>query len=89
MSRLGEVEYKRLLQEVDLMTHTEIDIKKIIDKRLKEIEERLQAEEKEKEHQDRRQTRSQAGTSREEPKADDGQTAGKQPKADDGQTAGK
>ena len=68
ITKLGEVEYKRLLQEVDLMTKEKVDIDKIINKRLKEIEERLQAEEKEKENQDRRQTRSQAGASSEEPK---------------------
>ena len=92
ISKLGEVEYKRLLREVDLMTKEQIDIDKIINKRLKEIEERLQAEEKEKENQDCRQTRSQAGTSSEEPKEGAQKrpkTAGKQPKTDDGQTAGK
>ena len=68
IAKLGEVEYKRLLQEVDLMTHERVDIDKIIGKRLKEIEERFQAEEKEKGNQERRQTRSQAGTSSEEPK---------------------
>ena len=67
IAKLGEVEYKRLLQEVDLMTHERVDIYKIIDKRLKEIEERFQVEEKEKENQERRQTRSQTGTSSEEP----------------------
>ena len=67
IAKLGEVEYKCLLQEVDLMTHERVNIYKIIDKRLKGIEERFQAEEKEKENQERRQTRSQAGTSSEEP----------------------
>ena len=73
ISKLGEVEYKRLLQEVDLMTKEKVDIDKIIDKRLKEIEERLQSEENR--NQDLMQTRSQAGTSSEEPK-----TAGKRPR---------
>ena len=45
ISKLGEVEYKCLLQEVDLMTKEKVDIDKIINKRLKEIEERLQSEE--------------------------------------------
>ena len=102
ISKLGEVEYKRLLQEVDLMTKEKVDIDKIIDKRLKEVEERLQSEENR--NQNLMQTRSQAGTSSEEPKVDDDQTAekhpktagkrprtaGKQPKpVDGGQTAGK
>ena len=82
ISKLGEVEYKRLLQEVDLMMKEKVDIDKIIDKRLKEIRERLQSEEDG--NQDRIQTRSQAGTFSEQPKVDDGQTAGKRPK-----TAGK
>ena len=29
----AEKEYKKLLQEVDLMTHTSVDIDKLIDKR--------------------------------------------------------
>ena len=62
IDKLGEKEYKKLLQEVDLMTHTPIDIKKIIDKRLKEIEECLAAERQlEEPEEERRVTRSQAG----------------------------
>ena len=61
ISKLGEKEYKKLLQEVDLMTHTAVDIDKLVDKRMKEIEERIVAEEQEKEVQEKQQTRSQYG----------------------------
>ena len=90
ISKLGEIEYKRLLQEVDLMTQEKVDIDKIIDKRLKEIEERLQSEENG--NQDLMQTRSQAGTSSKHPKTAGKRprTAGKQPKStDDDQTTDK
>ena len=49
IDKLGMDEYKKLLREVDLMTHTPVDINKIINKRMKEIEERLASEEAEKE----------------------------------------
>ena len=39
----------KLLQEVDQMTQTPVNIEELIDKRMKEIEERLAAEQQEKE----------------------------------------
>ena len=60
IDKLGEKEYMKLLQEVDLMTQTPVNIKELINKRMKEIEERLVAEEQEKEAAERRETRSQA-----------------------------
>ena len=70
LNKLGDIEYKKLLQEVDWMTHTSVDIHKLIDKRLKEIEERMEEERKKQEKADmenasRRVTRSTAGTSTE------------------------
>ena len=65
LNKLGDREYKKLLQEVDLMTHTSVDINKLIDKRVNEIQERMEAERKEEEAAQRRVTRSQAGTSAE------------------------
>ena len=43
VEKLGEQEYRKLLQEVDLMVHTPVDIDKIINKRVKEIEECMAA----------------------------------------------
>ena len=43
VEKLGEQEYRKLLQEVDLMTHTPVDMNKIINKRVNEIEERMAA----------------------------------------------
>ena len=59
INKLGEDEYRKLLQEIDLMTHTPANIEELINKRMKEIEERLAAEQQEKEASERRQTRSQ------------------------------
>ena len=59
INKLGEDEYRKLLQEIDLMTHMPANIEELINKRMKEIEERLVAEQQEKEHSERRQTRSQ------------------------------
>ena len=59
INKLGEDEYRKLLQEIDLMTHTPANIEELINKRMKEIEQRLAAEQQEKEGSERRQTRSQ------------------------------
>ena len=59
IDKLGEDEYRKLLQEIDLMTHTPANIQELINKRMKEIEKRLAAEQQEKEASERRQTRSQ------------------------------
>ena len=65
VEKLGEKEYRKLIQEVDFWTHTPIDMNKMINKRVKEIQERLDALRKEEEGSQRRTTRSQAGTSAE------------------------
>ena len=62
IEKLGEEEYKRLLQEIDRMTQTPVDIGQLIDKRMNELAERLEAEEKEKEEEEKRKTRP--GTSK-------------------------
>ena len=63
IEKLGEEEYKKLLEEIDRMTQTPVDMQELIDKRMKEIAERLEAEEKEKEVEEQRKTRP--GTSME------------------------
>ena len=62
IEKLGEEEYKRLLQEIDKMTQMPVDIEQLIDKRMNELAERLEAEEKEKEEEEKRKTRP--GTSK-------------------------
>ena len=60
IEKLGEEEYKKLLQEIDRMTQTPVDMQELINKRMKEIAERLEAEEKEVEEQ--RKTRPRTST---------------------------
>ena len=62
IEKLGEEEYKKLLQEIDRMTQTPVNMQELIDKRMKEISERLEAEEKEKVEEKRK---SRPGTSTE------------------------
>ena len=59
IEKLGEEEYKKLLQEIDKMTQTPVNMQELIDKRMKEISERLETEAKQTEMEQRRQTRSQ------------------------------
>ena len=59
IEKLGEEEYKKLLQEIDKMTQTPVNMQELIDKRMKEISERLETETKRTETEQRRQTRSQ------------------------------
>ena len=49
IEKLGDKEYKKLLQEIDQMTQTPVNIKELINKRMQEITERLEAEEQETE----------------------------------------
>ena len=65
IEKLGEEEYKRLLQEIDKMTQTPVNMQELIDKRMKEITERLEAEEKEKEEEEKRKGKDRPGTSTE------------------------
>ena len=61
INKLGEDEYRKLLQEIDLMTHTPANIEELINKQMKEIEKRVVAGQQEKEATERRQTRSKNG----------------------------
>ena len=63
VEKLGEKEYRKLIQEVDFWTYSPMDIDKMVDKRVREIQERLDALRQEEEASQRRTTRSQAGTS--------------------------
>ena len=63
IEKLGEEEYKKLLEEIDRMTQTPVDMNELINKRMKEIAERLEAEGKEKEVPKQQKTRP--GTSME------------------------
>ena len=66
MQKLGMVEYRKLMQEIDQMTNQDVDVMAVVNKRIEEVRERLQAEEKEKVEGQPRQTRSRtekAGTS--------------------------
>ena len=65
VEKLGEKEYRKLIQEVDFWTHTPIDMNRMMNKRVNEIQERMNALRKEEEASQRRTTRSQAGTSTE------------------------
>ena len=49
IEKLGEEEYKKLLQEIDKMTQTPVNMQELIDKHMKEISERLEAEAKQTE----------------------------------------
>ena len=53
INKLGEDEYRKLLQEIDLMTHTPANIEEIISKLMKEIEKRVAAEQQETEAMER------------------------------------
>ena len=59
IEKLGDKEYKKLLEEIDQMSQTPVNMEELINKRMQEITERLEAEEKEKEAEERRKTRSQ------------------------------
>ena len=62
IEKLGEEEYKKLLEEIDRMTQTPVDMQELINKRMKEIAERLEAEGKEKEVPEQRKTRPRTST---------------------------
>ena len=61
IEKLGEEEYKKLLQEIDRMTQTPVDMEELINKRMKEIAKRFEADEKEAEEQQK----NRPGTSKE------------------------
>ena len=91
MQKLGMNEYRKLMQEIDQMTDPDVDVMAMVNKRIKEIRERLDAEEKEKVEGQRRQIRSRtekAGTSTTtmESVATRKTTGAKKPKQKDGDT---
>ena len=66
MQKLGMTEYRKLMQEIDQMTNQDVDVMAMVNKRIEEVRERLDVEEKEKVERRRRQSRSRtekAGTS--------------------------
>ena len=66
MEKLGMVEYRKLMEEVDQMKNEPINMMALVNKRIEELRECLEAEEKEKQERKRRQTQSKtdkAGTS--------------------------
>ena len=91
MQKLGMNEYRKLMQEIDQMTDPDVDVMAMVNKRIKEIRERLDAEEKEKVEGQRRQIRSRtekAGTSTTTMESVDTRktTGAKKPKQKDGDT---
>ena len=61
MRELGMVEYCKLMEEVDQMRGEEVDVMALVNKRVEELRERLDVEEKEKQERERRQTQSKTG----------------------------
>ena len=59
IEKLGDKEYKKLLQEIDQMSQTPVNMEELINKRMQEIAERLEVEDQEKEAQEKRKTQSQ------------------------------
>ena len=91
MQKLGMNEYRKLMQEIDQMTDPDVDVMAMVNKRIKEIRERLDAEEKEKVEGQHRQIRSRtekAGTSTTTVESVDTRktTGAKKPKQKDGDT---
>ena len=91
MQKLGMNEYRKLMQEIDQMTDPDVDVMAMVNKRIKEIRERLDAEEKEKVEGQRRQISSRtekAGTSTTTMESVDTRkmTGAKKPKQKDGDT---
>ena len=91
MQKLGMNEYRKLMQEIDQMTDPDVDVMAMVNKRIKEIRERLDAEEKEKVEGQRCQIRSRtekAGTSTTTMESVDTRktTGAKKPKQKDGDT---
>ena len=84
IEKLGEEEYKKLLQEINRMTQTPVDMQELIDKRMKEIAERLEAEEKEKEVEEQQKTRP--GTSTETRPTTRSSTTRRKPETDTDKT---
>ena len=61
MQKLGMVEYRKLMEEVDQMTNEPVDVMALVNKRIEELRECLESEEKEKWEKEHRQTQSKKG----------------------------
>ena len=61
MQKLGMVEYRKLMEEGDQMTNEPVDMMVLVNKRIEELHEHLEAEEKEKQEREHRQTQSKKG----------------------------
>ena len=61
MQKLGMVEYRKLMEEVDQMTNEPVDVMALVNKRIEELCEHLEVEEKEKQERECRQTQSKMG----------------------------
>ena len=91
MQKLGMIEYRKLMQEIDELTNQDVDVMAMVNKRIEEVRERLDAEEKEKVEGQCRQIRSRtekAGTSTTTMESVDTRktTGAKKPKQKDGDT---
>ena len=53
IEKLGDKEYKKLLEEIDQMSQSPVNMEELINKRMQEIAERLEAEEQEKEAEEK------------------------------------
>ena len=63
MQKLGMVEYRKLMEEVDQMTNEPVDVMALVNKRIEELRECLEAEEKqEREHRQTQSKKGKAGT---------------------------
>ena len=94
MQKLGMIEYRKLMQEIDQMTNQDVDVMAVVNKRIEEVRERIEAEEKEKVEGQPPQTRSRtekAGTSTTTMESVDTRktTGAKKPKQKDGDTVDK
>ena len=61
MQKLGMVEYRKLMEEVDQMTNEPVDVMALVNKRIEELRECLESDEKEKWEKERRLTQSKKG----------------------------
>ena len=55
------LEYRKLMEEVDQMRGEPVDVMVLVNKRIEELHERLEVEEKDKQERELRQTQSKTG----------------------------
>ena len=61
MQKLGMVEYRKLMEEVDQMPNEPADVMALVNKWIEELRESLESEKKEKQEKEHRQTQSKKG----------------------------